>query len=559
MTVVIIGAGPSGLYLANQLKKAHVKDIKVFDPRAGDYLRPGHINDSVFRRAERGIGKKLRTSTDTAHIKDIERALHKQAELENISIRKCKFLRFAEDKKGIIISDENQEEKFIPCDYVFDCSGSKRVVVHAVNERAKNKQNKPPFQITPVVDEINVKNHLLAYIYMSPMDAAIAARYLPSSSEIGLNGKTPLEFAKSMERLRQFGWREFAFPRCYSMSFGKGKHCFYLEAPDGLPESKKEEWLRTVLECASGKPINFKLLPHNTKPRLTTFPVEPQQLNRFCYQEKRFPCVITQGDTQIDPNYYLAHGIVESFERIDTMISGLTISDGKIQYFDEQDYEIDVNHALTRHREALIDHYKERKDFFVQWLHDSEGYYKKAIAATLSNLEEGIFNERLKEIKARIDYHDACDILAHRISKGKVTTNSFDLAQLILDLVKARDLLLKASVDLPVEYKRERDGAQLSLAQLPGYFKDLGNQLYQKNQFDLALQAYQHALSGYQLSASSSPEVISLYSNMILTHNKLNQDEEVIALACKAFDANQDIPENLRKKYFSMQLVPALK
>jgi len=53
--VVICGGGPTGLYLAIRLKQMGVKNIIVYDPRTGDYTRPGHLNTSVFFTAERGL------------------------------------------------------------------------------------------------------------------------------------------------------------------------------------------------------------------------------------------------------------------------------------------------------------------------------------------------------------------------------------------------------------------------------------------------------------------------------------------------------------------------
>lgn len=74
---VIIGGGPIGLYLAYKLHKAKVKNIIIFDPRTGEYVRPGHVNLENFIKLERALGK-TEFSTRFGHIKDFERALYKE-------------------------------------------------------------------------------------------------------------------------------------------------------------------------------------------------------------------------------------------------------------------------------------------------------------------------------------------------------------------------------------------------------------------------------------------------------------------------------------------------
>ena len=39
----IVGAGPAGLYLGIKLHQLGVRDVVIYDPRAGKYTRAGHI------------------------------------------------------------------------------------------------------------------------------------------------------------------------------------------------------------------------------------------------------------------------------------------------------------------------------------------------------------------------------------------------------------------------------------------------------------------------------------------------------------------------------------
>ncbi|KTD41783.1 FAD-dependent oxidoreductase [Legionella parisiensis] len=526
--MVIIGAGPSGLYTAIQLKKAGVEDVIVYDPRAGEYVRPGHINSTVLERAEIGVGVKFNFPTDkTAHIKDVERLLWKHALSLGIPVEQKIFVGFSPDPKGVIVVDKEGKEEKIACDYVMDCTGSKRLVVNAVNEFSQAPIK--PFKTSLVTEDVTVRNHLLAYVKIDERSLKVSNHVQPTPMSI--SGISSLEFARGMERLRQFGWHEFALPRCYNMPFGKDKACFYVETPDDLTPDQKETWLQAVLETRTGDDgISFQLLSdskkYKNKPRLTTFSVNPMELSPFSHQEHGLPTVITQGDTQIDPNYFLAHGIIDSFDRIDQMIKGMKISGGKIIYFQQQDYEHDVQHDLEKHREALITHYKERKEYFIVWLQKAKGYYEVAIDRTKLPEEKLLFAERIKEIEGRIAYHNALKIVRENIL---VTPK-------LSDLIEAKECLMLAQQKLP-SVSKEREDTNQKLNLLLPMFEDVGKKLYQEDNFCLALKAYQEALnlSRIQVPRDETTGVI-LHTMMISCYRKLHLGDKALLQAREALE-----------------------
>ncbi|KTD25407.1 4-hydroxybenzoate 3-monooxygenase [Legionella lansingensis] len=440
MTVVIVGAGPSGLYAAMQLRKAGVEHVTIYDPRARIYLRPGHINYSVIERAEHGIGRQLNfPKNKTAHIKDIERLLHQEAHSQQIPIEPKKFIGFSSEEKGIIVANAEGKTEYIPCDYVIDCTGSQRLVTEAMN--AVSTSITKPFTTSFITKDVAIKSHLLAYVRMEPRTLKVNdnVRVLPEE----IPG-SKLEFARNLERLREFGWREFSLPRCYNMPFGKDKVCFYVEAPDNLPSEKKAQWLKTVLESRTGDDfMEFELLPDSKKYedkarlRLSTFVVNPRELSASSYQEKGRPMVIAQGDVRIEPNYYLAHGIIDSFDRIDKMVKNMDISDGEIKFFHEQKYENDIQPDLKKHRDALIEHYRERKEYLTSWLQKAKECYKYAINATKSSQEKIIFTERLQEVEARIASHNANRLLAQ--GEFKQALQCFEQALQIQQMIKPKE------------------------------------------------------------------------------------------------------------------------
>ncbi len=132
---VVIGAGPAGLYAAIKLRKAGICNVVIYDPRAGIYTRPGHLNLSAFRQAEAGINKEFWAGTKTGHIKDLERALYAEAKSLGIKIENKRFVQLHQHTAtpGVVVVDHEGKEEMVPADYVFDCTGSRREVINAVN------------------------------------------------------------------------------------------------------------------------------------------------------------------------------------------------------------------------------------------------------------------------------------------------------------------------------------------------------------------------------------------------------------------------------------------
>ena len=79
MKKVVIGAGPAGLYSAIKLWQQGIRELVVYDPRAGIYTRPGHLNKSVFTSTETGLSISFWPSDKVGHIKDLENQLYKIA------------------------------------------------------------------------------------------------------------------------------------------------------------------------------------------------------------------------------------------------------------------------------------------------------------------------------------------------------------------------------------------------------------------------------------------------------------------------------------------------
>ncbi len=148
--IVIAGAGSIGLYLAIQFVQRGIapKNILILDPRLGKYTRPGHLDHEIFLTI---IGRIPALQTELTldkqkHIKDLERMLYRQAEILGIDMRQGSFVE-VDLERGIVSFKQKQTEQGsaladevmvqVHCEFLFDATGPKRVVLNAVNERAQ--------------------------------------------------------------------------------------------------------------------------------------------------------------------------------------------------------------------------------------------------------------------------------------------------------------------------------------------------------------------------------------------------------------------------------------
>lgn len=231
--IVIVGAGPMGLYTAIRLKQVGFTDITLIDPRAGSYLRPGDYIDEIFETIEKNIGQPIPHS-DSTQIKRMERELYRIAINEGIAIQRKKFKSFTTGGLQIEGSDE-----VIPCDTVLDATGAKRTVVSEVNKQT----GKEIFPIKRAADN-PIKDVLIAYVQMreSELKALKKIDGIECLDQFDVS-------ALDIERLRsEFGWLGFKLPFLRVRLHKENKACFYAELPPGLDKSKHEAWFKALLD-----------------------------------------------------------------------------------------------------------------------------------------------------------------------------------------------------------------------------------------------------------------------------------------------------------------------
>lgn len=546
--VAIVGAGPIGLYLAYQLKKAGIQDIVVYDPRANEYTRPGHIGPSVLEKLEKKLnlpldayqwGEKTIQLEDSAiHIKDIERILLIETKKLKIPIEKKSFIRFHTEntQKSIVVLNSNHQEETVECDFVFDCTGSNRAVIHKVNQMI----TPAPFSIKPIDPSPRITNYFIAYVKMNTIDyekIQLANHY----EKVILENYSGFEYTKAIETLRGFGWKEFAFPFCYGAKFKTNKVCLYLECPHDLPNEQYDHWVQTVInintECHD---ILFEKIMTSKKPfkkpTFHSFQVFPAELQQTQFAFDGLPHVIAMGDSQIEPHFFLAHGIKDGLKRVNLLIKHLEVLNGSIAYFDGAEYFSNIQPQMIEHKKAITEYYNSKQTAFNAALTLAKNHYLQAIEQSNNTTEKQQLTNTLKEIQARCDILEAKHQL-HQIELklNQKTTRHFiqnQLDEVHLHLLNASLILEKSYIDT------ELTQATFQLSSM--LFKTVGNQYFSAGDTINALACYQKALkiqdAPYLLEKDEALK-LNLISNSIIGYKKLKEHTKAIWLGKEALNA----------------------
>jgi len=367
------------------------------------------------------------------------------------------------------------------------------------------------------------------------------------SESTSLGKRTPLEYATMMEELRGFGWAEFGIPHIYGMDFGKNKDkvCLYMETPDNLPKASQEQWVKKLINVNSGtQDISFTQIPDKPnkpkKPRFNAFKVIPTELMQVAHKAPDKPMVIVAGDAQIGFHHVLAHGITDGVARADEMIKNIECYSGEIAYFEPDEYARSIKGMLKRHKDKIVEHYHARAQYFQTWLYEAEKHYTVAIQQVKGSAQEAVFQKTLKEIQARIHYDKAQKLRASLYdATGKIAFDKVNHDTLAAQLRALNTHLSKALENLPVRFIKERQNALNLLKETANSFKELGNQYFKKQALLKAATAYESALNIYQeplLANQHHVDELTLYSNLIITLRKDNQNDKALTIAVHAIE-----------------------
>lgn len=562
---VIIGAGPCGLFFALKLKQAGVNNIVIADPRAGEYVRPGAVSLNTYRFVEKVLGDGRREDIDVPHIKDVERVLYKLVLEQNIHVIKKRFLRFNQNSSeiGVILADEHDIEELITCEYAFDCTGARRVLINEVN-RLTNPQ---PFTLKPIVPDIRVPDTLIAYglVNRQTLDAMVT-RPFPNLSESIAYITNHEEYFKHVAQLRQFGWLEFAMPFIYGHSFTDEKGCLYTEAPPNLSPENKVSWINCLLNIIlNDSKDHFKEMgpskKYDHKPRVERFTFNPMEVQPFDFRGKDLPRVIALGDAQLESHYINAHGIKNGIARIILMMNYFSFQDHQIKSFNSKQYIDDNRKEWETHKAMIKEHFDERNQIFIASLSAAKMRCKQSLARTDDSNEKEKLSNLLNEIeieeiisawsalkeKVKLSKQESIKDLnpyvpgtAYRLNK----TDAYKDMMMQEELAKKEkerkeqetheqemttlfERIMEISPLIPLHTKRLKNYE--IIAEIARSWKESANADFTKNQYINALNKYDHAAKLWSLvQPPRYKELLTLSSNKIICWLKQNNFVNII-------------------------------
>lgn len=536
---IIIGAGPIGLYTALRLHHEGIPSarIHVIDRRHGQYTRPGYIERRAFEAVATGLKIPPIVPSSSSHIKDLERALYAKAQVVGIQFSDKNFTSIDERQVRL----ENGES--IEADFVFDCTGSMRSVIHSLNETQGQH-----FEMIPIT-EVAVKGHFIAYGKMLSSDVTAL-----TSNPFPLKGPNPIHFGQptdaqailtGLAKLKALGWKHNAFPTLQLTKLEKGKVALYMERPDHLSPDQYETWVNTLIQVMSQKEdIRFTQLPpsrrYAKKPRYTAFRVAPEKIEPLYFHKEGHAEIIPLGDSQISPDYRLGHGIISGIRRVDDFLRSCEFLYQDIAYYDGEDFSATVTKSLNKHEEEVQEFHQERRQDLLK-----------------SSL---IINAAIQINKAQLDcLPNKADIIN---IMSDVMTAEFELKLSTIEKHAERTILQKQieqQIMLLDSYPDlcHQEKIVANLERLSHELKDLGGRFYRLKQFELAKESYEIALAIFEKAAMyihSPGQEITLSSNNLIVLNQINKtlkdQSENITYADKLiakFEAYPDFPEKMEK------------
>jgi len=405
--IVIVGGGPVGLCLAAALKNMGLNPILL--EKNPLYLRPGYfvLSPECIQLINDLCGEIViepSPSSIPMQIKDLERLLKAKIDKKGVTQLSGKFVNVTAG--GLQYKKPSGEVLTQPCDLAFDATGTKRLVIEAVNAVLTKDKKEPAFIISNVAKN-PIPTHFIANVGMDQKTAKtlekISLSHYPVYKGDGYfilsNRSTSIKMWVALAKLRQnFDWPYMAIPFLLvgADPGKKNKAVIYLEKPPTLTKKQKnlseqetqkalklnESWVQEVLKLYFGDDVPFTHLKISDtykeypKPRFTDNYSQPKSVKPLFWKgENGLPTVIPIGDAQMESSYILGDGFKEGLKRLKILSACMTLEKDAIKIdsvtFQSQVQELmirlgnDISKLYTGRQEDLKISEKEITDVYM--------------------------------------------------------------------------------------------------------------------------------------------------------------------------------------------------
>lgn len=544
----VIGDGPEAHLMAIKLKQKGMQNVFIIGMRFDEFTRSASFNLAVFNKLSESIAPLEVTPSPSRHIKEAERQLHEHAKKLGIVFICGKFICF--EKRQLKVS--RQEEIFLipthPDDIVIDCTGIAHAVLKSINAEHKDK---PVFKFAPIESNPH-KTYASIRMYFSPDLLNVSNR----DQKLNVN---PISYALAIEKLRALGWKSYAVPFCHhyiqpskpDVSKKLEKYVLYFQMPEiNLEEKDKAEIVamgvaKILLQLFRNNPddgseptitLHKKSKRYPKKQNLSVFHIDPYKTTPSHYKgDENTPIVFHAGDATFPMPFVMGKSWLKGIERTESLINAINIGRGLIEDIDYDKYDRDLSKKLSESSEEVEDFFREEnkkieesnkkaRELYLLAYHQCKNLEdKEVIKAGLDRLN----NEYISEL------HQNIQLTLEEIADEK-TGFKFHLFVDNKHLSKMIDFFIRDIIASNAYLNLSKNNAlKDSIHKMADCCKKAGSHLFASKKYSNAIEFYEKAvdLHLYCFPSQFPDELLNLYSNLIVSYAKKDNQEKIIYYA----------------------------
>lgn len=550
--VVVTGDGPIGLIAALVLKLKGV-NVTLVGSHLDDFTRSYKVSEESWEKVQEAIAPfKLVIPEETLHLKEMERQLYDYIVQLKIPTFKKQFHAFVPGRKIILVDKNSPDQKSDPkdkkgeqlleADMVIDCTGTRRAVIKEYNK----------FRNGEVFKEVMDKSTIRRYGSLRTIsNESVRFQLDKYSKRFAQKSPNPICYALAMEELREQGWDSFKIPMMNQKvspnkkSFSSSKYHLVMQIPNkSFTQDKLIKYAKTLYKLVGNDPskeykitMQDKSNKHTKKPMFSIYDSFSSYVTpAFDVGNEDCPFLLHLGDASHNQFFSTGSGVYHGvFRMIDTLAALIIDDKGLItgvfgEAFNQRYHQVVTDDFATKNVDKFL------QGVYQPWTEERHRKIYEDAYAQCQNIKdrEKIKNGLIRQARVILVKEKASLVTDDKIARIPQQLDSLALNIALNGMKNQLNNSLKVLSDIekceyfPPEDKKNIDEMTL---QIITSYKTLGSRYYQKKNINPAIQCYETALSlskQYDYPVSGS---LTLYSNLLITHNMKKSYDKMIQLA----------------------------